>query len=75
MDAGRLHPLSADIRATEATLFHLRWTQAKTQEGEADSALNIATNLVAERAQAQMAAAKDQGISAHHLPSNSLEAK
>ncbi|MGB8818971.1 MAG: chromosome segregation protein SMC [Rhizobiaceae bacterium] len=66
--ASRFKTLSADIRATEATLFHLRWTQAKTQEGEADSALNVATNLVAERAQAQMAAAKDQGVSAHHLP-------
>ena len=66
--ASRFKTLSADIRATEATLFHLRWTQAKVQEGESNSALNVATNLVAERAQAQMAAAKDQGVSAHHLP-------
>ncbi len=66
--ASRFKTLSADIRACEATLFHLRWTQAKVQEGEANSALNVATNLVAERAQAQMNAAKDQGIGAHHLP-------
>lgn len=74
--ASRFKTLSADIRATEATLFHLRWTQAKAQEGEANSALNVATNLVAERAQAQMQAAKDQGIGAHHLPElRDVEAK
>ncbi len=66
--ASRFKTLSADIRATEATLFHLRWTQAKAQEGEANSALNVATNLVAERAQLQMNAAKDQGVGALHLP-------
>jgi chromosome segregation protein len=66
--ASRFKTLSADIRAAEAIVFHLRWTQAKTQEGESESALNVATNLVAERAQAQMNAAKDQGVGAHHLP-------
>jgi chromosome segregation protein len=66
--ASRFKTLSADIRAAEAIVFHLRWTQAKTQEGESESALNVATNLVAERAQAQMNAAKEQGIGAHHLP-------
>ncbi|MGL4490362.1 MAG: AAA family ATPase, partial [Rhizobiaceae bacterium] len=66
--ASRFKTLSADIRAAEAIVFHLRWTQAKAQEGESESALNTATNLVAERAQAQMNAAKDQGIGAHHLP-------
>ena len=49
-------------------LFHLRWTLTKTQEAEANSALNVATNLVAERAQAQMNAVKEQGIGAHALP-------
>ena len=66
--ASRFKTLSAEIRATEAVMFHLRWTQTKAQEGEANSALNVATNLVAERAQAQMNAAKEQGVSAHHLP-------
>ena len=66
--ASRFKTLSADIRATEATLFHLRWTQAKAQESEANSALNVTTNLVAERAQSQMNAAKEQGIGALHLP-------
>ncbi|TIO07191.1 MAG: chromosome segregation protein SMC [Mesorhizobium sp.] len=66
--ASRFKNLSADIRKAEATLLHLRWTLAKTQEGEARSALAIATALVGERAAAQMAAAKEQGIGAHRLP-------
>lgn len=66
--ASRFKTLSADIRAAEAIVFHLRWTQAKTQAGESESALNVATNVVAERAQAQMNAAKEQGVGAHHLP-------
>ncbi|RWL38115.1 hypothetical protein, partial [Mesorhizobium sp.] len=60
--------LSADIRKAEATLLHLRWTLAKTQEGEARSALAVATTLVGDRAAAQMAAAREQGIAAHRLP-------
>jgi chromosome segregation protein len=66
--ASRFKNLSADIRKAEATLLHLRWTLAKTQEGEARSALAIATALVGERAAAQMAAAREQGIGAHRLP-------
>lgn len=66
--ASRFKNLSADIRKAEATLLHLRWTLAKTQEGEARSALAIATALVGDRAAAQMAAAKEQGIGAHRLP-------
>ncbi|UCI32602.1 chromosome segregation protein SMC [Mesorhizobium sp. B4-1-4] len=66
--ASRFKNLSADIRKAEATLLHLRWTLAKTQEGEARSALANATALVGDRAAAQMNAAKEQGISAHRLP-------
>ena len=66
--ASRFKTLSADIRKSEAILLHTRWTQAKTQQGEANSALNIATNLVAERAQAQMNAVKDQAVNANYLP-------
>jgi chromosome segregation protein len=39
-----------------------------TMEGEARSALAVATALVGDRAAMQMAAAKEQGIGAHHLP-------
>ncbi|QPC87043.1 chromosome segregation protein SMC [Mesorhizobium sp. NBSH29] len=66
--ASRFKNLSADIRKAEATLLHLRWTQANTQEAEAKSALAMATSLVAERAASQMNAAKDQAVGAHRMP-------
>jgi chromosome segregation protein len=66
--ASRFKNLSADVRKAEATLLHLRWTAAKAQEGEAKSALAVATALVAERASAQMNAAKEQAIGAQRLP-------
>ncbi|CAN7461041.1 chromosome segregation SMC family protein [Rhizobium sp. LjRoot254] len=66
--ANRYKQLSASIRAEEAKLLHIRWAQAKTAEGEAESALNQATNLVAEKAQAQMEAAKDQAVHGLKLP-------
>ena len=66
--ASRFKNLSADIRKAEATLLHLRWTVAKAQEAEAQSALATATSLVGERAAAQMGAAKEQAVGAHRLP-------
>jgi chromosome segregation protein len=66
--ANRFKQLSAAIRAEEAKLLHIRWSEAKSAEGEAESALNQATNLVAERAQAQMEAAKQQAIEGLRLP-------
>ena len=66
--ATRFKNLSADIRKAEATLLHLRWTQAKEQEGEAKSALAGATALVGERASQQMQAARDQAVAAQRLP-------
>jgi chromosome segregation protein len=66
--ANRFKSLSADIRAREAMLLHSRWVQAKEAEGEAVSTLNQATAIVAEKAQAQMEAAKNQAIVSHKLP-------
>ncbi|MHA7970105.1 chromosome segregation SMC family protein [Rhizobium sp. CAU 1783] len=66
--ANRFKMLSADIRAHEAILLHIRWSQAKQAEGEAESALNQATSIVAEKAQAQMEAAKAQGIASLKMP-------
>ncbi|MDR7031640.1 chromosome segregation protein SMC [Mesorhizobium sp. BE184] len=66
--ASRFKNLSADIRKAEAILLHLRWTAAKLQEGEARSALAVATSLVGERAASQMNAAKEQSVGAHRLP-------
>ncbi|MCJ8151426.1 chromosome segregation protein SMC [Shinella sedimenti] len=66
--ANRFKALSADIRRHEAMLLHIRWVQAKEAEGEAESQLNQATSLVAERANAQMQAAKDQAVASLKLP-------
>ncbi|MCY6381638.1 chromosome segregation protein SMC [Hoeflea prorocentri] len=74
--ANRFKMLSSEIREAEATLLHIRWTEAKTAEGEAESSLSKATSEVAELAQAQMEAAKHQAISAQKLPAlRELEAK
>ncbi|MGV3548383.1 chromosome segregation SMC family protein [Rhizobium sp.] len=66
--ANRYKQLSASLRSEEAKLLHIRWAQAKSAEGEADSVLNQATNTVAERAQAQMETAKNQAIQGLRLP-------
>ena len=66
--ANRFKALSADIRRHEAMLLHIRWVQAKEAEGEAESQLNQATSIVAERANAQMQAAKDQAVASLKLP-------
>jgi chromosome segregation protein len=66
--ANRFKMLSADIRAREAMLLHIRWVQARDAENEATTALNQATMVVAEKAQAQMQAAKDQAIASLKLP-------
>ena len=59
--ANRFKMLSADIRAREAMLLHIRWVQAKEVEAEADSALNQATIIVAEKAQMEAAAPVSPG--------------
>jgi chromosome segregation protein len=66
--ANRFKTLSAEIRAREAMLLHIRWVQAKEAEAEGDSALNQVTVIVAEKAQNQMEAAKAQGIASLKLP-------
>lgn len=66
--ANRFKSLSADIREAEAGLFYLRWCENKSQEAEALSALNSATMLVAENAQAHLRAEKAQEDSKNKLP-------
>ena len=66
--ANRFRMLSADIRAREAMLLHIRFVQAREAEAEAETALNQATNIVAEKAQGQMEAAKAQAIASLRLP-------
>lgn len=66
--ANRFKKISAEIRQAEATLLHIRWAEAKSAEAEAESTLSTATAEVAERAQSQLEAAKQQAVSAHKLP-------
>ncbi|MEO1701106.1 MAG: chromosome segregation SMC family protein [Pseudomonadota bacterium] len=66
--ANRFKALSRDIRSAEAILLHLKWSQAKEVEGEAQSLLSNATASVAAAAQTQMQTAKDQAAAQHHLP-------
>ncbi|MGV2121533.1 chromosome segregation SMC family protein [Agrobacterium vitis] len=66
--ANRFKMLSADIRARDAMLLHIRWTEARQAEAEAEASLNETTSLVAERAQEQMEAAKAQAIASLQLP-------
>ncbi len=66
--AVRFKNISAEIRQSEAILLHLRWSAAKTQEGQSESQLSAATNAVAAQAQVQMNAAKEQAIGASRLP-------
>ncbi|MEZ5791470.1 MAG: chromosome segregation SMC family protein, partial [Nitratireductor sp.] len=66
--ANRYRALSAEIRQTEALLFHLRWAGAKEAEAEAQSVLSQATALAGEKAEAQANAAKEQAITASRLP-------
>ena len=66
--ANRFKSLSADIRAREAMLLHIRWVEAEQAELEAQTALNQITSTVAEKAQGQMEAAKDQAVASLKLP-------
>ncbi|WP_319519330.1 chromosome segregation SMC family protein [uncultured Martelella sp.] len=66
--ATRFKALSADIRAHDAILLHLRWVDAKNAEAEATSALNQLTAVVAERANQQMEAAKTQAVAGLKMP-------
>ena len=66
--ANRFKSLSADIRAAEAILLHLRWSQARAHEAEAQGQLATTTAAVGDLASRQMNAAKDQAVGASGLP-------
>jgi chromosome segregation protein len=66
--ANRYRTISAEIRRTEAMLFHLRWAAAKQSEAEAQSALTAATQLAGQKAEIQANAAKEQAVAALKLP-------
>jgi chromosome segregation protein len=66
--AVRFRNLSSEIRQLEAVLLHVRWTAARDQVAEGDRLLTEATSAVAEEAQKQMNAAKEQAVAAAKLP-------
>nr|WP_321462693.1 AAA family ATPase [uncultured Cohaesibacter sp.] len=66
--ANRYRNLSSDIRATEATLYHLRWQELLTEEEKAREALRLADLKVAEATTAQSAAARQEAVADHALP-------
>ncbi len=66
--ASRYRNLSADIRRTEATLFHLRWKEAEGREQEAKAELRQAELDVAEVTTEQAAKAREEAVASHALP-------
>ncbi len=66
--ARRYRTLSADIRSTEASLFHVRWRSAVDAATAAAQEVEAARRRVAEAAQAQAAAARAEAVAAHAVP-------
>lgn len=66
--ANRYRILSAEIRKTEALLLHLRWSEAKTAEANAQSQYSQASSSVGEKAEAQAQSAKEQAIISSRMP-------
>ncbi|HEV7254879.1 MAG TPA: chromosome segregation protein SMC [Mesorhizobium sp.] len=64
----RFKALSAEIRRAEAALLHLRWTEARTQEAQAREALGAVTLAVAQRANREIAAVREQAAGVESLP-------
>jgi chromosome segregation protein len=66
--AVRYRTVSAQVRKAEATLFHLRYTAALQEVGDAEQAKDESVREVAARTLAQAEAAKAQAIAAAGLP-------
>jgi chromosome segregation protein len=64
----RYRTVSAQVRKTEAMLFHLRFTAAQTEVTEAESAKDAGVRIVAERTEAQAAASTRQAEAFSALP-------
>ena len=65
--ANRFRNLSSEIRKAEATVLHVRWSEAKTAVAEADEALKKAAADLAGRTTAQAETAKHQALAVHEL--------
>jgi len=66
--AVRYRNISGQVRKTEALLFHLRWTSARTEVGEAEQVRDEAIRVVAERTGEQTVATTRQTEVAAGLP-------
>jgi chromosome segregation protein len=64
----RYRTVSAQVRRTEATLFHLRWTGASAEVTEAERAKDLGVREVADRTGEEAAASKRQALAAASLP-------
>jgi chromosome segregation protein len=64
----RYRTVSAQVRKSEATLYHLRWTAASIEVTEAEGAKDGALREVASRTEAQVEASKRQAEAASSLP-------
>ncbi len=74
--AVRYKTVSAQVRKAEATLFHLRFLAAKAEVADGERARDLAIRIVAERTEAQAAAATQQTNAAAVLPGlRDVEAK
>jgi chromosome segregation protein len=74
--AVRYKTVSAQVRKAEATLFHLRFLAAKAEVADGERARDLAIRAVAERTEAQAAAATQQANAAAVLPGlRDVEAK
>ena len=64
----RYRTVSAQVRKSEATLYHLRWTAATIEVAEAEQAKDVCVREVATRVGAEAEASKRQALAAASLP-------
>ena len=64
----RYRTVSSQVRKSEATLYHLRWTAANNEVAEAEHAKDVSVRTVAERVGAEAEASKRQALAAASLP-------
>src|SRR5471030_169945 len=64
----RYRTVSAQVRKSEATLYHLRWSAASIEVNQAEHAKDVSLREVAARTEAQTEASKRQTLAAASLP-------
>jgi len=64
----RYRTVSAQVRKSEATLYHLRWTAASIEVAEAEHAKDLCVREVADRTGAQAEASTRQTLASAALP-------